>query len=380
MSAGSRLIRGAGELLRIPTIDIAEVGAGGGSIAWLDPAGGLQVGPRSAGADPGPACYGRGGVEPTVTDANVVLGYMPAGAVADGQIAISAELAERAVRRVAEPLGLTLARGGERDPPDRERADDARAARGLVREGPRPARLRADRLRRRRADARRRARRGPRDANRPRARGRGALQRRRPPLRAAGVPRGADVPPGRGRRRSRDRRGALRRDGGSSSRHAFAGRLGGRVGANRRPPLRRPELGGRGRASRPARSTPPRSPRCAERFEDEHERLYGVKDRAGSPVEIRALRLAALGEAAATRSFQLDGTNGRGLGRLEPADPHRRRRRRRAGADALVARRDREPGPLLVDEYDTTVVVPPGWSARRDEATGTLVLEHADGD
>ena len=107
MSAGSRLIRGAGELLRIPTIDIAEVGAGGGSIAWLDPAGGLQVGPRSAGADPGPACYGRGGVEPTVTDANVLLGYMPAVTVADGQISISAELAEQAVRRVAEPLGLT---------------------------------------------------------------------------------------------------------------------------------------------------------------------------------------------------------------------------------------------------------------------------------
>ena len=108
MSAGSRLIRGAGELLRIPTIDIAEVGAGGGSIAWLDPAGGLQVGPRSAGADPGPACYGRGGVEPTVTDANVLLGYMPAGTVADGQISISVEAAEAAVRRVAEPLGLTL--------------------------------------------------------------------------------------------------------------------------------------------------------------------------------------------------------------------------------------------------------------------------------
>ena len=106
MSAGSRLIRGAGELLRIPTIDIAEVGAGGGSIAWLDPAGGLQVGPRSAGADPGPAWAGR--VEPTVTDANVVLGYMPAVTVADGQISISAELAEEAVRRVAEPLGLTL--------------------------------------------------------------------------------------------------------------------------------------------------------------------------------------------------------------------------------------------------------------------------------
>ena len=61
LSAGSRLLRGAGELIRIPTIDIAEVGAGGGTIAWLDAAGGLHVGPRSAGADPGPACYGRGG-------------------------------------------------------------------------------------------------------------------------------------------------------------------------------------------------------------------------------------------------------------------------------------------------------------------------------
>ena len=65
LSAGSRLLRGSGELIRIPTIDIAEVGAGGGSLAWLDPAGALQVGPRSAGAVPGPACYGRGGEEPT---------------------------------------------------------------------------------------------------------------------------------------------------------------------------------------------------------------------------------------------------------------------------------------------------------------------------
>src|SRR5204862_1299310 len=77
LSSGSRLLRGSGELIRIPTIDIAEVGAGGGSLAWIDAGGALHVGPRSAGADPGPACYGRGGAEPTVTDANVVLGYMP---------------------------------------------------------------------------------------------------------------------------------------------------------------------------------------------------------------------------------------------------------------------------------------------------------------
>src|SRR5262249_45984339 len=108
-SSGSRLMRGSGELLRIPTIDIAEVGAGGGSIAWLDPAGGLQVGPRSAGAEPGPACYGRGGEEPTVTDANVHLGYIPTGAPAPGDLSLSAELAERALESIAAPLALSPA-------------------------------------------------------------------------------------------------------------------------------------------------------------------------------------------------------------------------------------------------------------------------------
>jgi N-methylhydantoinase A len=117
-----------------------------------------------------------------------------------------------------------------------------------------------------------------------------------------------------------------------------------------------------------------------ERFEDEHERLYGVKDRAGSPVEIRALRLAALGEVAATRSFHLDDAGGAGDGasrtiHIGGEDVDAPVRRRSSLAEAP------EPGPLLVDEYDTTVVVPHGWSARRDAATGTLVLERAaDGD
>ena len=140
MSAGSRLIRGAGELLRIPTIDIAEVGAGGGSIAWLDPAGGLQVGPRSAGADPGPACYGRGGVEPTVTDANVAarLHACRHGRRRADHDLRGARRAGGAPRRRAARADAP--RGGERDPPDRERADDARAAR---RSRPRRAATRA---------------------------------------------------------------------------------------------------------------------------------------------------------------------------------------------------------------------------------------------
>ena len=380
MSAGSRLIRGAGELLRIPTIDIAEVGAGGGSIAWIDPAGGLQVGPRSAGADPGPACYGRGGVEPTVTDANVVLGYMPAVTVADGQVSISAELAEQAVLPRRRAARADAARGGERDPPDRERADDAGAAGGLVREGARPARLRADRLRRRRADPRRRAGRGPRHADRARAGGRGPLQRRRPPLRAAGVPRGADLPPGRRCRRSRRGRRLTsprwRRGSRTCSRGAPRS-----SGRGRRTSATAARAGRSRSAARPARSTPGVLAALRARFEDEHERLYGVKDQAGSPVEIRALRLAALGEAAATRSFQLDGANGAG-----PGGASRRIHIGGDDMDAPVRQRSSlgeapEPGPLLVDEYDTTVVVPPGWSARRDAATGTLILERSgDGD
>ena len=66
----------AGRPLALPMVAVHTVGAGGGSIAWRDPGGALRVGPRSAGADPGPACYGRGGTEPTVTDANLVLGYL----------------------------------------------------------------------------------------------------------------------------------------------------------------------------------------------------------------------------------------------------------------------------------------------------------------
>ena len=107
MSATTRLTGGGGYPINIPMVDVAEVGAGGGSIAWIDSGGSLRVGPRSAGADPGPACYGRGGGEPTVTDANVVLGYLNSEAIAGGAIHIDRERAERAVGdHIAEPLGL----------------------------------------------------------------------------------------------------------------------------------------------------------------------------------------------------------------------------------------------------------------------------------
>ena len=114
ISAGNRLVGGGGELIRAPSIDIAEVGSGGGSIAYLDGAGGLRVGPRSAGAVPGPACYQRGGTEPTVTDANVVLGYIRPGELADGEVSINIDAAQRTIYdRIAVPLGMDLLEAAE---------------------------------------------------------------------------------------------------------------------------------------------------------------------------------------------------------------------------------------------------------------------------
>jgi len=93
----------------VPMIDVHSIGAGGGSIAWVDSGGALRVGPRSAGARPGPACYGLGGSEPTVTDADLLLGYLGADSFAGGEITLDVGLAERAIReRVAMPLGLDV--------------------------------------------------------------------------------------------------------------------------------------------------------------------------------------------------------------------------------------------------------------------------------
>jgi N-methylhydantoinase A/oxoprolinase/acetone carboxylase beta subunit len=369
MSAGSRLIRGAGELLRIPTIDIAEVGAGGGSIAWLDPAGGLQVGPRSAGAEPGPACYGRGGAEPTVTDANVLLGYMPAGGVADGQVAISVELAEQAVRRVADPLGLT----------------PLEAASGIYR----IANARMTRALRSVSSEKGR---DPRDFALIAYGGAG-------PIHAAGlaedlgmrtvlVPAVAGLFSAVGLLFARPEFHEVRTchlDVGAVDpavvtalfaemeaklAHVLAGR-------SEIEWVRTADLRYGGQSWEVEVAFPPGSDLAAlrARFEDEHERLYGVKDQAGSPVEIRALRLAALGEVAATRSFRLEANAAASNGATRRID----------GTDVPVRTRSSirelaEPGPLLVDEYDTTVVVPRGWSVRRDASTATLVLERsADG-
>ena len=97
----------AGYPLKIPVVDIVEVGAGGGSIAWIDSGGALHVGPRSAGADPGPACYALGGTQPTVTDANLLTGRLNPEYFLGGQMRLDPARAEAAVGQIAEPFRLS---------------------------------------------------------------------------------------------------------------------------------------------------------------------------------------------------------------------------------------------------------------------------------
>ena len=108
ISVGHRLLRGSGHILRVPAIDLAEVGAGGGSIASVDSSGSIRVGPQSSGAVPGPACYRLDGRDATVTDADVLLGYLNPEHLLGGDFPIDRELAREAVtRNVALPLGLS---------------------------------------------------------------------------------------------------------------------------------------------------------------------------------------------------------------------------------------------------------------------------------
>ena len=360
LSAGSRLMRGSGELLRIPTIDIAEVGAGGGSIAWLDTAGGLQVGPRSAGADPGPACYGRGGTQPTVTDANVFLGFVPEGPLADGEIDVDRSLAAGALEPLAAELDMTavdLATGihaianarmmralrSVSSEKGRDPRDFALIAYGGA--GPVHATGLAEDL-------------GCRTVLVPALAGLfsavGLLyarpefhEVRAVQLDARAVePRELDqIFDELGRKLSVDlddvelvRTAELRYDGQTWEIEVGVG-------------------------------DPAHTHVLVEEFEAEHERLYGVRGEPGAPIDIRALRLAALGPAHAVDRLSLEDG-------FEPATATREtvvgdlpvRSRASVGEAPAV-------GPMLIDEYDTTVVVRPGWTARREPVTDALVLE-----
>ena len=106
-----RFKKGSGLILKVPAIDMIEIGAGGGSIAYVDPMGLMKVGPQSAGADPGPACYGLGGTEPTVSDADLVLGLLNPDYFLGGEMALDPDSARKAIEdRLAEPMGMSVTR------------------------------------------------------------------------------------------------------------------------------------------------------------------------------------------------------------------------------------------------------------------------------
>jgi N-methylhydantoinase A len=109
-----RFKKGSGLTLKTPSIDMIEIGAGGGSIAFIDPMGLMKVGPQSAGADPGPACYGLGGTDPTVTDADLVLGLLNPGYFLGGDMSLDTEAARRAIEeRLAKPMGMSVVRAAQ---------------------------------------------------------------------------------------------------------------------------------------------------------------------------------------------------------------------------------------------------------------------------
>ena len=106
---GSRLMTGSGYLLKVPAIDLAEVGAGGGSVVWIDAGGSMQIGPQSAGAKPGPVCYDIGGEDPTVTDANVILGYLNQEYLVGGELKIDASRSNKVFAdTIAKPMELSV--------------------------------------------------------------------------------------------------------------------------------------------------------------------------------------------------------------------------------------------------------------------------------
>ena len=370
LSTGSRLVGGGGELIRAPTIDIAEVGAGGGSVAYVDTAGGLRVGPRSAGARPGPACYRRGGSEPTLTDANVVLGYIRPGPLADGDVVVDAELARCSVAdHIAGPLGLDLlaAAFGIHQIAN---ATTMRALRQVSTERGRD----------------------PREFTLVAFGGAG-------PIHAAGLAselaiRSVVIPPLPGlfsamgllfsgiehhavrscllsrQELSADALEAVQAELRRDLLHTFAGE-----GHTEDEVALRysADVRFRGQTSEinvPVASGswgPAELAALQEAFADEHERLYGHRSDPDNPVEVVAMR--AIGRAGVAEMSD----------RLRPAAATAGESRDRsawfgpsAGSiDTPVCRREDlkhgARGPLLIDEYDTTIVVPPGLRARIDD-------------
>ena len=370
---GSRLLSGAGYTLKVPAIDLAEVGAGGGSILWIDAGGALQVGPHSAGAVPGPVCYGKGGSEPTVTDANLALGYLNPHHLVGGAVRLDAGRAAAAIaERIARPLGMSL--------------EQAAYGAHLI--------AASNMIRALKAVSSERGR-DPRQYALVGFGGNG-------PLFAAGMAEALHIPnvlipPSAGVFSSfgllyaeveyfftRTRK-ALLRDADPASLQetitALEGEARGRLAedgfASDRTEIRRSaSLHYQGqsfelRVMLPAQQFSRAALReLEEAFGAEHERTYGHRAGAEEPVELVSLEIVgrgigdqSRGDAAAAARFATD---------LAIAEPQRRAYFGPAlgWLDARIINRSElgtpHQGPCIVEEYDSTCLVPPGWIARLD--------------
>ena len=274
----ARLLKGGGYHVSVPAIDIAEVGAGGGSLVRIDAGGALCAGPESAGAMPGPVCYDQGGSVATVTDANVVLGFISPTQLVGGELAIKSGLSAQAVReQIAGPLGVSVDDAAFGIHRVANANDGARAASRLERARPRPAAVRPDGVRRQRA--------GPCGNPRPFARhldhrdspGRRCLQRIGVVVPRDGTPLRQNLQARARGHGARRRRGRLRGPGNRRLRRAGEGGL--RSGHDRvRIPGGSPATAARTPTSPWNASQGLDDPRAlADVFGREHERTYGYR-------------------------------------------------------------------------------------------------------
>jgi N-methylhydantoinase A len=379
---GSRLLTGAGYLLRVPAVDLAEVGAGGGSIVWIDAGGALQVGPRSAGAFPGPLCYDLGGTDPTITDANVILGLINPSHLVGGAVKLNAARSHEVFEeRIARPLGLALM--------DAAHGAHLIAASNMIRAIKAVSSERG---------------RDPREYTLFAFGGNG-------PLFAGGMARQLEmrrivIPPAPGlfssfgllygdvehhdvrtyRRRTRHLDLAeLKATWRRMEAEALAQLAGeGFTGAAAR--LRRQaDLSYHGQSFELTVPVPPGDLDPAsiaaieEGFGREHERTYGHRAGPDEPVELVTLRLVAQGIPARSRvpdrlQLSLRAAGGAGATRQVYFGPeHGRLPTPIIGRGDLVGER---VGPCIVEEYDATCVIPPGARAHLD-GSGNIVIEVA---